>query len=106
MTVSDEEMLVLNAIRQSFETNGGPGSSINPATNPFFINLTGQFDLLKAAKLVIERVNAHRAQKEKIARQEADRHLANARAAIATAEKETDAAGGSGEAGNPNQNQA
>ena len=57
-TISDEEMTVLSAIRQSFEANAGPGSAVNANPNPFYIGLNGQFDLLRAAKAVVERMAA------------------------------------------------
>lgn len=75
MSVSDEEMLVVRSIRQSFESFGGPGSSINATQNPFFISLTGQFDLLKAAQLVLDNVDQHRARKAQMAKDEAARQL-------------------------------
>jgi hypothetical protein len=65
MTVSDEEMVVVSAIRQSFEMNAGPGSSVNANPNPFFIGLNGQFDLLRAARAVVERLAALHATKAK-----------------------------------------
>jgi len=57
---SSEELVVVRAIRQAFETHGGPGSAVNPTGNPFFALLTGQFDLLKTARLVINNLDTHR----------------------------------------------
>lgn len=73
MSTSDEEMLVVRSIRQSFESFGGPGSSINATQNPFFISLTGQFDLLKAAQLVLQNLDQSRAHKAQVAKDEAAR---------------------------------
>jgi hypothetical protein len=57
-SISDEEMAVLGAIRQSFEMSAGAGSAVNANPNPFYIGLNGQFDLLRAAKAVVERLAA------------------------------------------------
>ena len=89
MATSDEEMMVVNSLRQAFETYGGPGSSVNATQNPFFIQLTGQFDLSRAAKLVLANLATQRAHKEQIAKEEAAQHLRKAQAALATAAQET-----------------
>jgi hypothetical protein len=57
MSVSDFEMLVVRSIRQSFEMNGAPGSAVHQDQNPFFITVTGSFDLLKTAKLVLANID-------------------------------------------------
>jgi hypothetical protein len=49
-------VLVVSAIRQSLQVNAGPGSSINAHPNPFFLQVIGEVDLLKAAETVIQRL--------------------------------------------------
>lgn len=85
MSVSDEEMLVVRSVRQSFEMFGGASSAVQASPNPFFITLTGQFDLLKAAQLVITNLDAHRAHKAKLAQEESARHLQAAAKELAAA---------------------
>lgn len=96
MATSDEEMLVIRSLRQAFESYGGPGSSVNATQNPFFIQLTGQFDLSKAAQLVLANLEQQRAHKERIARDEAAAHLRAAEAEVKAAIKEA-SQGGSGD---------
>ncbi len=61
-------MTVVSAMRQSLQTAGGPGSSVNSHPNPFFLNVTGEINLMHMAELVIERLEAYEADiKAKIA---------------------------------------
>ena len=55
-----EELIVVSAIRRSFESNSIAGNSINIGPNPFTPGLTGTFDLLKAATLVLHDLEQHR----------------------------------------------
>lgn len=73
MAVSDDEMVVVRAMRQSFEMHGGAGSAVNSTGNQFVVGLTGQFDLVKAAVLIVTNLDSHRAYKVKVAQDEAAR---------------------------------
>ena len=55
-----EEIVVVNAIRRSFETTSIAGNSVNIGPNPFTPGLMGTFDLLKAATLVLHDLEQHR----------------------------------------------
>lgn len=60
--INDEEMAVVRALRQAFETDAGTsGAAVNSHPNPFFLTLNGSFDLLKVASRVIAQFDAHRA---------------------------------------------
>jgi hypothetical protein len=61
MSVDAKVMTVVSAIRQSLQTAGGPGSSVNSHPNPFFLNVTGEINLKHAAELVIQRVEEYEA---------------------------------------------
>lgn len=71
-TLHDDEMVVVRSLKAAFEQFGSPGSSMNSAgQNPFFIDARGAFDLLKAARLVIANLDAHRTLKAAAAKLEA-----------------------------------
>jgi hypothetical protein len=70
---SAEEIVVVNAIRRSFETNSIAGNSLNIGPNPFTPGLTGTFDLLKAATLVLNDLEQHRERVAHAAKLEAER---------------------------------
>jgi cell shape-determining protein MreC len=61
MSVDAKIMTVISAIKQSLQTAGGPGSSVNSHPNPFFINVTGEVNLKHAAELIIQRVEEYEA---------------------------------------------
>lgn len=61
MSVDAKIMTVVSAIKQSLQTAGGPGSSVNSHPNPFFINVTGEVNLKHAAELIIQRVEEYEA---------------------------------------------
>jgi hypothetical protein len=61
MSVDAKVMTVVSAIKQSLQTAGGPGSSVNSHPNPFFINVTGEVNLKHAAELIIQRVEEYEA---------------------------------------------
>ena len=50
-------MTVVAAIKQSIETSGSPGLSVNDHPNKFFLNVIGSIDLLRAAEHVIRRLD-------------------------------------------------
>jgi hypothetical protein len=52
-------MTVIGAIKQSIETSGSPGLSVNNHPNAFFLNVIGAIDLAKAAELVLARLEAY-----------------------------------------------
>lgn len=54
-------MTVVSAIKQSLQTSGGPGSSVNAHPNPFFLNVTGEMNLKHMAELVITRLEEYEA---------------------------------------------
>jgi hypothetical protein len=56
MSVDAKVMTVVSAIKQSLQTSGGPGSSVNSHPNPFFLNVTGEIDLKHAATLILTRL--------------------------------------------------
>ena len=67
--ITQRTMIVVNAIRHSFQVNTGPGSSINQHPNPFCLNILGEVDLLKAAEKVLEQLgqyDAAQAKEEKV----------------------------------------
>jgi hypothetical protein len=78
MSVSDEEMTVVRAIRQSFEMYVSGGGAVQANANPFFITANGEFDLLKTAKHVISTLDMFRAHKESLAKAEAAKQAAKA----------------------------
>lgn len=57
--MSGRTITVVNAIRQSLQVNAGPGSSINAHPNPFFLQVLGEVDLLKAAETVIKQLDQY-----------------------------------------------
>jgi hypothetical protein len=59
MSVDAKIMTVVSAIKQSLQTSGGPGSSVNSHPNPFFLNVTGEINLKHAAELVIQRIEEY-----------------------------------------------
>jgi hypothetical protein len=59
MSVDAKIMTVVSAIKQSLQTAGGPGSSVNSHPNPFFINVTGEVNLKHAAELIITRLEEY-----------------------------------------------
>jgi hypothetical protein len=61
MSVDAKLLTVVNAIKQSLQMSGGPGSSVNTHPNPFFMNVTGEINLKHMAELVITRVEEHEA---------------------------------------------
>lgn len=91
MSVSDEQMSVVRALRQAFEMYGGGGSAVQATNNPFFLTVNGSFDLLKTADLLIANLDHFRAHKVK---QEALAVLAEAvKKAAETAETGDDSTG-------------
>jgi hypothetical protein len=61
MSVDAKIMTVVSAIKQSLQTSGGPGSSVNSHPNPFFLNVTGEMNLKHAAELIIQRIEEYEA---------------------------------------------
>jgi hypothetical protein len=61
MSVDAKVMTVVSAIKQSLQTSGGPGSSVNSHPNPFFLNVTGEIDLKHAATLILQRLEEYEA---------------------------------------------
>jgi hypothetical protein len=61
MSVDAKMMTVVSAIKQSLQSSGGPGSSVNSHPNPFFLNVTGEINLKHAAELIIQRVEEYEA---------------------------------------------
>ena len=59
MSVDAKVMTVVSAIRQSLQTAGGPGSSVNSHPNPFFLNVTGEINLKHAAELILTRLEEY-----------------------------------------------
>lgn len=57
--VNAKLMTVVSAIKQSIETSGSPGLSVNNHPNAFFLNVIGAIDLLKAAELVLTRLEGY-----------------------------------------------
>jgi hypothetical protein len=83
MSVDAKLLTVVNAIKQSLQMSGGPGSSVNTHPNPFFLNVTGEINLKHMAELVITRVEEHEAlikAKTEAAIQKADAEAAKAEA--------------------------
>lgn len=56
---SPEEMIVVTAIRRSFESTPIAGNSVNIGLNPFTPGLVGTFDLLQAARLALHELAQH-----------------------------------------------
>ncbi len=73
MSVDAKIMTVVSAIKQSLQSSGGPGSSVNSHPNPFFLNVTGEINLKHAAELIIARLEEYeaaiKAKVEKLARE-------------------------------------
>lgn len=69
--ITQRTLVAVSALRQSIETNSGPASSVNRHPNQFFLNLIGEMDLLKAAELMLRRVDDYDAQLAKAALVEA-----------------------------------
>jgi hypothetical protein len=61
MSVDAKMLTVVNAIKQSLQMSGGPGSSVNTHPNPFFMNVTGEINLKHMAELVVTRIEEHEA---------------------------------------------
>ena len=61
MSVDAKMMTVVSAIKQSLQSSGGPGSSVNSHPNPFFLNVTGEINLKHAAELIIARLEEYEA---------------------------------------------
>jgi hypothetical protein len=61
MSVDAKLLTVVNAIKQSLQMSGGPGSSVNTHPNPFFMNVTGEINLKHMAELVVTRIEEHEA---------------------------------------------
>jgi hypothetical protein len=61
MSVDAKIMTVVSAIKQSLQSSGGPGSSVNSHPNPFFLNVTGEINLKHAAELIIQRLEEYEA---------------------------------------------
>ena len=61
MSVDAKMMTVVSAIKQSLQSSGGPGSSVNSHPNPFFLNVTGEINLKHAAELIIQRIEEYEA---------------------------------------------
>jgi hypothetical protein len=59
MSVDAKIMTAVSAIKQSLQTSGGPGSSVNNHPNPFFLNVTGELNLKHMAELVIQRLEEY-----------------------------------------------
>ena len=59
MSVDAKVMTVVAAMRQSLQTSGGPGSSVNSHPNPFFLNVTGEINLKHAAELILTRLEEY-----------------------------------------------
>jgi hypothetical protein len=59
MSVDAKMLTVVNAIKQSLQMSGGPGSSVNTHPNPFFMNVTGEINLKHMAELVVTRVEEY-----------------------------------------------
>jgi len=59
VSVDAKIMTVVSAIKQSLQTAGGPGSSVNSHPNPFFLNVTGEVNLKHAAELIITRLEEY-----------------------------------------------
>jgi len=83
MSVDAKIMVVVNAIKQSLQTSGSPGSSVNSHPNPFFLNVTGEINLKHMAELVIARLEEYEAMiKAKIEKEVKAAHEAAAKAVI------------------------
>ena len=61
MSVDAKMMTVVSAIKQSLQSSGGPGSSVNSHPDPFFLNVTGEINLKHAAELIIQRLEEYEA---------------------------------------------
>ena len=61
MSVDAKMLTVVNAIKQSLQMSGGPGSSVNTHPNPFFMNVTGEINLKHMAELVVTRIEEREA---------------------------------------------
>ena len=61
MSIDAKIMTVVGAIKQSLQTSGGPGSSVNSHPNPFYMNVAGEINLKHMAELVIQRVEEYEA---------------------------------------------
>jgi len=61
MSVDAKMMTVVSAIKQSLQSSGGPGSSVNSHPNPFFLNVSGEMNLKHAAELIIQRLEEYEA---------------------------------------------
>jgi hypothetical protein len=59
MSIDAKVMIVVGAIRQSLQTSGGPGSSVNSHPNPCFLNVTGEINLKHAAELIVMRLKEY-----------------------------------------------
>jgi hypothetical protein len=81
MSVDAKVMTVVSAIRQSLQTAGGPGSSVNSHPNPFFLNVMGEINLKHAAELIIQRIEEYeiacKARIEKLIKEAEAKNLAS-----------------------------
>lgn len=88
MSVDAKIMTVVSAIKQSLQTAGSPGSSVNSHPNPFFLNVTGEVNLKHMAELVVQRLEEYdTALKAKI-----EKSIKEAEARAATEVKEVEVA--------------
>jgi hypothetical protein len=76
-TLNPEEMIVVTAIRRSFETISIPGNSVNFGPNPFTPGLAGTFDLLQAARAVLRDLDQHRERLAEQAKKKAEAEAAS-----------------------------
>jgi hypothetical protein len=61
MSVDAKMMTVVSALKQSLQTSGSPGSSVNTHPNPFFMNVQGEMNLKHAAELIVQRLEDYEA---------------------------------------------
>lgn len=71
-TLNPEEMIVVTAIRRSFESTPISGNSVNIGLNPFTPGLVGTFDLLQAARAALHDLAQHRERLAAQAKKEAE----------------------------------
>jgi hypothetical protein len=67
MSLDPRAVVVANAIRHSMQVNATAGSSVNAHPNPFFINVLGEVDLLKAGESALRALDAYEAGQKKAA---------------------------------------
>jgi hypothetical protein len=76
---SPEEMIIVSALRRSFESTPIAGNSVNIGLNPFTPALVGTFDLLQAARLALNDLDQHRTRLAEQAKKEQEEAAAKAR---------------------------